>query len=99
MPRSAGRRAVRPLGRALALQRRFVADVSHELRTPLAILSTRAQLIQGRFGRVDGPDRRLHEHVDQLVADTRALGDVVDDLLRSAELRHRPSRTNTQAEP
>jgi signal transduction histidine kinase len=84
-----GRRAVRPLGRALALQRRFVADVSHELRTPLAVLHTRAQLIQRRFGRVDGRDRRLQEHVDQLVADTRALGEVVEDLLRSAELRHR----------
>src|SRR5262249_35733524 len=39
-----GRRAVRPLARALSLQRRFVADASHELRTPLAVLHTRAEL-------------------------------------------------------
>src|SRR5436190_23153092 len=36
--------AIRPLGQALALQRRFVQDASHELRTPLAILDARIQL-------------------------------------------------------
>ena len=40
------RRAARPLGAALALQRRFVADASHELRTPLAVVHTRAQLLR-----------------------------------------------------
>src|SRR6478736_4744582 len=40
------RSAIRPLGEALALQRRFVQDASHELRTPLAILDTRIQLAQ-----------------------------------------------------
>ncbi|GAA4243041.1 sensor histidine kinase [Dactylosporangium darangshiense] len=91
-----GRRAVRPLGRALDLQRRFVADASHELRTPLAVLHTRAQLIARRLSRDAGDgdrrpaDERLVEHVSQLVADTRALGEVVEDLLLSAELQGKP---------
>jgi signal transduction histidine kinase len=91
-----GRRAVRPLGRALELQRRFVADASHELRTPLAVLHTRAQLIQRRLsrdadrgGRLSA-DERIDEQVGQLVSDTRALGEVVEDLLLSAELQGKP---------
>ena len=85
------RRAVRPLAAALALQRRFVADASHELRTPLAVLHTRAQLVQRRLRRA-GPavDDRLARDVAQLTADTRALGNIVDDLLLAAELAHRP---------
>src|SRR3954454_23979871 len=35
------RTAVKPLGEALARQRRFVQDASHELRTPLTILDAR----------------------------------------------------------
>jgi signal transduction histidine kinase len=91
-----GRRAVRPLGRALELQRRFVADASHELRTPLAVLHTRAQLIQRRLSRDAAHDGRrladeyIDDHVRQLVADTRALGEVVEDLLLSAELQRKP---------
>ncbi|MET7402283.1 HAMP domain-containing sensor histidine kinase [Dactylosporangium sp. NPDC005572] len=85
-----GRRAVRPLARALSLQRRFVADASHELRTPLAVLHTRAELLQRRLGR--GADvERLRTDAAELVADTRALGEVVEDLLLSAELSHRPA--------
>ncbi|MDT4989045.1 MAG: two-component system, OmpR family, sensor kinase [Micromonosporaceae bacterium] len=96
-----GRRAVRPLGRALAMQRRFVADVSHELRTPLAVVHTRAQLLQRRLTRAanaepptvlgaDGPIAGIRDHVDQLVADTRALGEVVEDMLLAADLLHTP---------
>ncbi|GGM48229.1 sensor histidine kinase [Dactylosporangium sucinum] len=85
-----GRRAVRPLARALALQRRFVADASHELRTPLAVLHTRAELLQRRLDRATG-DERLRTGAAELVADTRILGEVVEDLLLSAELSHRPA--------
>ncbi|MFC4148743.1 HAMP domain-containing sensor histidine kinase [Micromonospora mangrovi] len=82
------RRAVAPLATALTLQRRFVADASHELRTPLTVLHTRAQLL-ARRGRTQ-PAEQLTEQLDQLVADTRALGEVVEDLLVSAAAEHQP---------
>lgn len=78
------RRSVRPLAQALTLQRRFVADASHELRTPLTVLHTRAQLLANRLqsGDVSG----AAGHAEELVADTRVLGGIVDDLLASATM-------------
>ena len=78
------RRATAPLGEALARQRRFVADASHELRTPITQLHTRAQLLRqdlraGASPEAIGPD------VDQLLAGTRQLGEVVEDLLLSTQ--------------
>ncbi|WP_083784489.1 cell wall metabolism sensor histidine kinase WalK [Janibacter sp. HTCC2649] len=84
----AGRRAVRPLATALELQRQFVADASHELRTPLAVVSTRAQMVQRHLSAEANPAHR--REVDQLVDDTRAMGEVVSDLLLSAQLEHAP---------
>ncbi|MGI8458800.1 MAG: hypothetical protein ACR2LI_11910, partial [Propionibacteriaceae bacterium] len=49
------RRAVRPMARALELQRRFVADAGHELRTPPTPLSTQAQLLARRVSSGSGP--------------------------------------------
>src|SRR6478735_7000543 len=93
----AGRRAVRPLGEAMELQRQFVADASHELRTPLAVISTRAQMLR-RHVAVDvaaaeasGGDpaaaRRLAEvdqleHVDE-VADQVDLGALASEVVTS----------------
>jgi two-component system OmpR family sensor kinase len=79
------RRSIRPLGAALSLQRRFVADASHELRAPLTVLHTRAQLLARRAEKHD-VDPELRAQLNGLVTDTRALGDVVEDLLLSASL-------------
>ncbi len=78
------RRSIRPLADALALQRRFVADASHELRAPLTVLHTRIQLLARRFG--DGDAHEAKAQIDALAADTRALGEVIEDLLASASM-------------
>ena len=75
------RRAVRPLGRALRIQRAFVQDASHELRTPLAVLDARLQVLQRGLPPGD-PSAPL---VGELRADARTLIDVVDDLLIAAD--------------
>ena len=90
-----GRRALRPLSAALALQRRFVADAGHELRTPLTLLTTRAQLLHRRLRRVrDGetvprawrdPDTGHEELPDTRVAEF-ALRDVEDVVADSTRL-------------
>ncbi|MGX6607947.1 sensor histidine kinase [Micromonosporaceae bacterium Da 78-11] len=87
------RRATAPLADALARQRQFVADASHELRTPLTQLHTRAQLLQMDL-RAGADTTDISTDVDQLVTGTRHLGEVVQDLLLSTQLRHRnDSRT------
>lgn len=81
-----GRRAVRPLADALALQRMFVADASHELRTPLTLLSTRAQVLDRSLqGAV--VDRALLADARGVVHDVQRLGEVVEDLLLAADPR------------
>ncbi|WP_044443732.1 sensor histidine kinase [Agreia bicolorata] len=78
------RRSMKPLADALALQRRFVADASHELRTPLTLLSTRAQLLR-RDAKNMSPTAAAS--VDELVDDTKALSEILDDLLIAADPR------------
>ncbi len=73
------RSAVDPLGRALASQRRFVADASHELRTPLTVLDARLQLLRRRL------PADVLDDFDAVRDDARALNDVVTDLLADAE--------------
>ncbi|MFF1571354.1 sensor histidine kinase [Leifsonia sp. NPDC058292] len=75
------RRAVGPLGRALHMQKAFVQDASHELRTPLAVLDARLQILQ----RTLPPDDPSAPIVAELRTDTRALIDIVNDLLLAAD--------------
>ncbi|GAA2754149.1 sensor histidine kinase [Amnibacterium kyonggiense] len=75
------RRAVRPLGQALRMQRAFVADASHELRTPLTVLDTRLQLLTRRLERGEPVDETLRA----VRRDTRTMIELVTDLLLVAE--------------
>jgi two-component system, OmpR family, sensor kinase len=78
------RRSLRPLVESLAMQRRFVADASHELRTPLTLLSTRVQLLARRLRRGTAPP---DSEIEGVLADTRRLGGILDDLLAAADTR------------
>jgi signal transduction histidine kinase len=78
------RRSLRPLAESLAMQRRFVADASHELRTPVTLLSTRVQLL-ARHLRAGAP--RADGEVEGVLADTRRLAEILDDLLAAADTR------------
>lgn len=82
------RRAVAPLGRALHMQKAFVQDASHELRTPLAVLDARLQILQRRLP----PDDPSSPVVEELRADTRALIDIVNDLLLAADPQNAPRK-------
>lgn len=82
----ATRRAVRPLGDALRLQRAFVADASHELRTPLTVLDARLQLLQRSLA--DGDPSTAT--VTELRRDTNTLIGIVNDLLALAEIDRSP---------
>jgi signal transduction histidine kinase len=80
-----GHRAVAPLAEALARERRFVTDASHELRTPITQAYTRVQLLVRRAAAADLPaDHRAG--LDRVAVAVRGLGEVIDDVLRSARL-------------
>ena len=85
------RSAVKPLGEALAVQRRFVQDASHELRTPLAVLDARLQLAQRKAG-ADSPAAPMLARLRQ---DSAGLAETVDDLL----LMCAPAATIDDVEP
>lgn len=79
------RRAVRPLGEVLRLQRQFVADASHELRTPLAVLDARLQALQRKIAAgAATADEHVTTDLARLRDDSRALIDIVGDLLEAA---------------
>jgi signal transduction histidine kinase len=74
------RSAIRPLGDAMVLQRRFVQDASHELRTPLAILDARIQLAQ----RDALPDSAPGRALALIREDAATLTAIVSELLVTA---------------
>lgn len=86
------RSAIRPLGEALGLQRRFVQDASHELRTPLAILDARIQLAQ----RETTPESKPGQALARIRDDTATLTAIVNELLLAATgTRQTPSTETT----
>jgi signal transduction histidine kinase len=89
------RRAVTPIGEALRMQRTFVADASHELRTPLTVLNARVQQLERRM-RDDDENLPV---VEALRTDTRALIDIVNDLLESASVDPGAVDTRTAVAP
>jgi signal transduction histidine kinase len=83
------RRAMWPMAEALDRQRRFVADASHELRTPLTLLSMRAQMLKRRMASTSPqePMLNINADVDAMIADSRSLTRLLEDLLISADSR------------
>ena len=71
-------------------QTRRFADASHELRTPLASLRANAQLYQQ--GALRGPGE-AGEVMDRIVAETRRMGRLVDDMLGLARLGQQPRQS------
>ncbi|WP_158554069.1 sensor histidine kinase [Micromonospora deserti] len=78
------RRAIDPVAKLLDLRCRFVTDASHELRAPLTRLHTRSQLM---LRRADDLPEPIATELRRMVAGTRELGEVLDDVLRGARLR------------
>ena len=70
--------------------RRFFGDASHELRTPLASLRANAQLYQQ--GALQDPGE-VEEVMDRIVAETRRMGQLVDDMLGLARLGQQPGQS------
>ena len=68
--------AVRPVERAGAEQRQFVADASHELKTPLTVILTNAELMQTQ------PDPQYARSVLTMATRMRALVESLLELAR-----------------
>lgn len=85
-------RAVSPMAETIALQRRFVADASHELRTPLTLLSTRVQLLARKLGARSTSPATIQGDVDGVLADTRNLTGILDELLLAVDTREPGAR-------
>ena len=68
--------AVRPVERAWAEQRQFVADASHELKTPLTVILTNAELMQAQ------PDPQYARSVLTMATRMRALVESLLELAR-----------------
>ena len=76
--------AVRPVERAWAQQRQFIADASHELKTPLTVILTNAELMQ------TDPDPQYARSVLTMAGRMRSL---VESLLELARVDNGAVRT------
>jgi signal transduction histidine kinase len=76
------RRAMQPIGLAVARQRAFVADASHELRTPLTLIRATTEYAQ----RLPDASSAVREELGGVVEEIDATSHLVDDLLLLARL-------------
>ena len=74
------RRAMSPIRRAFAAERRFVGSASHELKTPVSIVHASAEILQ-REDLVQPEGRYL---VDDIISESDRMGRLVGDLLALA---------------
>ena len=80
--------AIRPVERAWAEQRQFVADASHELKTPLTVILTSAELLQS------DPDPR---HIRSILDMSRRMRALVESLLELARVDSGAARAAFEA--
>lgn len=83
--------AVRPVERAWAEQRQFVADASHELKTPLTVILTNAELMQTepdpQYARsVLTMSQRMRTLVESLLELARVDGGAVREVFEDTDL-------------
>ena len=69
------------LGKALDLQRKFIADASHELRTPLATLQIQTQLVEHALG-----SGREHLALADLKSGIKRTSHLIEQLLMTSRL-------------
>ena len=74
--------AVRPVERAWAEQRQFVADASHELKTPLTVILTNAELLRTPDS---GPEQRS-QYTQSILAMSHRMRSLVESLLELARV-------------
>ncbi len=70
-------------------QKQFVSDASHELRTPIAVIQGYADML-GRWGKADPAVR--DEAIAAISGETRAMKDLVEQLLFIARHENSPQR-------
>ena len=82
--------AVRPVEKAWAEQRQFVADASHELKTPLTVILTNAELLQS-----DGASQEQQsQYTHSILAMSHRMRSLVEGLLELARVDNGAVREN-----
>lgn len=74
--------AVRPVERAWAEQRQFVADASHELKTPLTVILTNAELLRTP----DSGTEQRSQYTQSILAMSHRMRALVESLLELARV-------------